>query len=204
VIDSGENVAAISFMRDLVTRYKVSPSLVTTAMEESTRHIFGNGNALFMRNWPYAWNIFNTEGSLVRGKVGIAPLPSFPGHPSASTLGGWQLGINRFSEHPEAAQQLVRFLTSGEAQKTLAITVGYKPTRVALYHDGELKAHQPFIVSLHDILMKARPRPVSPYYMMMAQVMQPEFSAVISQIRSPEAALGSARRQIAHILAAGP
>jgi multiple sugar transport system substrate-binding protein len=203
VIDSRENNAAIAFMRDLISAFKVSPPLVTTTIEEGTRHIFGNGRALFMRNWPYAWNLFNAENSPVRGKVGVAPLPAFPNHDSASTLGGWQLGVNSFSKRAEAAAKLVRFLTSPDAQKTMALTIGYKPTRQSVYQDGELRARQPFIASLYDILMKARPRPVSPYYMMMTQVMQPEFSAIISGIRTPGDGLRSAQRQIEHILEAG-
>jgi multiple sugar transport system substrate-binding protein len=202
VIDSGENMEAAAFMRDLIGDLGITPPLVTTAMEEPTRHIFGNGRALFMRNWPYAWNIFNAERSPLRGKVGIAPLPSFPGKKSASTLGGWQLGVNRFSRQPEAAEKLVRFLTSPDVQKIAALTIGYKPTRRSVYQDTQLRTMQPFIVALHDIFMNARPRPVSPYYMMMTQVMQPEFSAIISGIRSPQAALTSARRQIEHILEA--
>jgi multiple sugar transport system substrate-binding protein len=110
--------------------------------------------------------------------------------------------VNRFSKHPEAAERLVRFLTSPEVQKTLALTIGYKPTRKSVYQDRELKAMQPFIVSLYDIFMKARPRPVSPYYMMMSQVMQPEFSGILSGIKTPEAGLRSTRRQIEHILGA--
>lgn len=202
VLDSPENIAALVFMRDLIGKYRVTPSLVTTATEESTRHIFGNGRALFMRNWPYAQTIFEKEDSPVKGKVGVSPLPSFHGGKSASTLGGWQLGINRFSKKPEAAEKLVRFLTSVEAQKTLAISIGYKPTRKSLYKDRELIEKQPFITSLYDIFIKARPRPVSPYYMMMTQVMQPEFSAVISGIKIPEEGLNAAHRQIEHILKA--
>ncbi len=202
VVDCQENVEAISFMRDLVGVQRITPPLVTTAVEETTRHLFGNGKALFMRNWPYAWNIFEREGSPLRGKVGMAPLPAFPGMESASTLGGWQLGINRYSRRLEAAERLVSFLTSAEVQKTLALTIGYKPTRKTLYQDPELIGRLPFIGSLHDIFMKARPRPVSPYYMMMTQVMQAEFSSILSGIKTPEAGLGSAQRQIEHILGA--
>lgn len=202
VVDSKENIAAISFMRDLITRFKVSPPLVTTAIEEPTRHIFGNGKALFMRNWPYAWNVFNREGSPIKGMVGLSPLPSFAGHSSASTLGGWQLGVNRFSRHPEEAEKLVLFLTSPEVQKTMALTIGYKPTRKSVYEDRELREKQPFITSLYRILMTAKPRPVSPYYMMMSQVMQPEFSAIIAGIKAPEEGLKSAQRQMRHILEA--
>jgi multiple sugar transport system substrate-binding protein len=200
VVNSPENIYALQFMRDLITKYKITPSLVTTAIEEPTRHIFGNGRALFMRNWPYAWNIFEKEGSPIKGKVGVTMLPAFLKGRSASTLGGWQLGVNKYSKHPDIAEKLIRFLTSPAAQKTLALTIGYKPTRKFLYNDKDLIKEQPFIASLYDVFMKARPRPVSPYYMMITQVMQPEFSAALSGIKTPEEALKSAHKQTEHIL----
>jgi len=203
VIDSAENIHALGFMRDLIVKYKITPELVTTAIEEPTRHMFGNGKALFMRNWPYAWNIFEREGSPIRGKTGVALLPSFMPGMSSSTLGGWQLGINRYSKHPEAAEKLIRFLTGREAQKRLALTIGYKPSRKSLYKDEDLLREQPFIAGLYDVFMKARPRPVSPYYMMITQVMQPEFSAALSGIKTPGQALASAREQIEHIMKGG-
>lgn len=199
-IGSSANRDALQFMRDLIVRYKVTPPLVTTATEETTRHLFGNGNALFMRNWPYAWKLFEQPGSRVRGLVGVSMLPSFPGREPAATLGGWQLGINRRSRHPAAAKKLIHFLTSPGAQKHLALNLGYKPARKSLYRDRDLIEQQPFMVSLYDIFMKARPRPVTPYYMMLSQVMQPAFSAVISGIESPEEALNAACTQMAYIL----
>jgi multiple sugar transport system substrate-binding protein len=200
VLASPENVKALGFMRDLIVRHKVTPELVTTAIEEPTRHIFGNGNAVFLRNWPYAWNIFDKEGSAIKGKVGVSVLPAFEGGEHAATLGGWQLGVNRYSKNPEAAEKLVRFLTSPSAQKTLALTIGYKPTRKSLYADEELRAEQPFIAGLYDVFMHARPRPVSPYYMMMTQAMQPEFSAAISGMKTPEEALRDAQSELERIM----
>lgn len=200
VINNPENIYALQFMRDLIVKYKVTPPLVTITIEESSRHIFGNGNAVFMRNWPYAWNIFNKEGSLVKGKVGVTLLPSFQKGKNAATLGGWHLGINRYSKHPEESERLVQFLTSPESQKFLALSIGYKPTRKSLYTDKDLLQEQPFIARLYEVFINARPRPVSPYYMMMTQVMQPEFSAALSGIKTPKEALMSAQKQIEHIL----
>lgn len=200
VVYSPDNIYALQFMRDLIVKYKVTPPLVTTAIEEPTRHIFENGRALFMRNWPYALNIFEKESSTVKGKVGVSPLPSFPGKESASTLGGWQLGINRYSKYPEAAERLTKFLTSSESQKVLALTIGYKPTKKSLYKNEDLIKQHPFIANLYEVFMKARPRPVSPYYMMITQVLQSEFSAAISGIKTPEEALNSIHEQIEHIL----
>jgi len=202
VINNPSNIHALTFMCDLIHRHGVTPPLVTTVIEEPTRHIFGSGRALFMRNWPYAWNVVQREGSAVKGNVGVCPLPAFPGHESASTLGGWQLGINRFSRNPSGAEKLVRFLTSPEAQKALALSIGYKPTRKSLYRDRDLQREQPFITGLYEIFMKARPRPVTPYYMMITQVMQAEFSAALSGIKTPESALNSAHKQVEYILQA--
>ncbi len=201
-IDSPRNIEALGFMRDLIARYGVTPPLVTTSIEETTRHLFGDGRALFLRNWPYAWNIFEREGSAVKGKVGIAALPSVPGNPSASALGGWQLGVNRYSHHQKEAETLVRYLISPAAQKTLALTIGYEPTLKALYKDPVLMREQPFVTSLYRIFMTTRPRPVTPYYPMITQVLQPEFSAVITGIKTPAAALASAQRQVEHIIGA--
>jgi multiple sugar transport system substrate-binding protein len=199
ILDDPQARMALSFMRDMIVQGVSSP-MVTTADEEATRRIFGEGRAIFLRNWPYAWNIFEREGSKVRGKIGIAPLPSFAGFPSAATLGGWQLGINRNSEHPKEAEALIRFLTSPEAQRWMALEIGYKPTRKALYQDEKLIAFQPFITGLYGAFLSARPRPVSPYYLMLSQVMQPEFSAALVGLKSPEEALRDAQLQMNHIL----
>ncbi len=200
VIDSPENREALGFMRDLIVKYRVSPPLVTSAVEETTRNIFGNGGALFMRNWPYAWGLLQREGSPVRGKIGIASLPFFPGGRSAPTLGGWQLGLNRHSRHPREAERLLAFLASSASQKFLALKVGYHPTRKSLYQDRELAKAQPLLPRLQGIFMEASPRPVTPYYLMITQVLQPEFSAALSGIKSPEEALRSARKQVEHIV----
>jgi multiple sugar transport system substrate-binding protein len=200
VVGSPENREALRFMRDLIVKYRVSPPLVTSAVEETARNIFGNGGALFMRNWPYAWALLQKEGSPVKGKTGIAPLPFFPGGRSAPTLGGWQLGINQHSRHPREAEKLLVFLASSASQKFLALSVGYQPTRKSLYQDSDLAEAQPLLPRLYGIFMEASPRPVTPYYMMITQVLQPEFSAALSGIKSPEEALRSARKQVEHIL----
>ncbi len=194
---------ALGFMRDLIHKYNVSPPLVTTADEESTRHTFGLGRALYMRNWPYAWNLFQEQGSEVKGLVGVTAMPSFSdntGNRGVATLGGWQLGINKHSRHPDAAWRFVEFMTGYESQKALAIDAGYKPARTAVYSDPELINKQPFIVDLYPIIASARPRPVTPFYMMMSQVLQSEFSAAINGIRTPRRAVSRADRQIAYIL----
>ncbi len=87
-INTKENVEALKFMRDLIHAYFISPPNTYTEMkEEEVKIFFQQGNALFERNWPYAYALHQSEDSKIKGKVGIAPLPSFQGGRSVATEG---------------------------------------------------------------------------------------------------------------------
>jgi trehalose/maltose transport system substrate-binding protein len=148
VSDSGvvtvDNPAAVAALDQAVGWVgSITPSDVTTYAEEDARTLFQSGNAAFMRNWPYAYDLLQGAGSAVRGQIGIAPLPSSADGESAGTLGGRLLGVPDTTPYPETATDLVRFLTSDEAQKALALDLGYWPTRPALYDDADVLAAQP-------------------------------------------------------------
>jgi len=132
--------------------------------------------------------------------VGIAPLPTFGSHPPVSTLGGWHLGIAKNSQHAEEAWAFIEFLTSHHAQRVMAIRSGIQAARRAVYDDQELNVAQPFLSELRPMLFSARPRPVTPFYPMVSQILQSEFSAVLANVRDPEVAMSSAERQINHVL----
>jgi multiple sugar transport system substrate-binding protein len=199
VLDSPESRRALSYMRGLLDD-GISPELVMTATEEPSRLIFGSGRAVFLRNWPYAWSLFERADSPVRGRVGISGLPHFPGHAAAATLGGWQLGVNRHTRHPHEAAAFVRFMTSAASLKALARDYGLNPARRSLYDDPELLAAQPHLQELRGIFEHARPRPITPRYLRISQVLQSEFSAVVAGIRQPAEALLAAQREIHGIL----
>jgi multiple sugar transport system substrate-binding protein len=194
-----EAEAALAFMRSLIAE-EVSPAMVASADEEATRHLFGAGRAIFMRNWPYVWTLVNQPDSPMRGLVGIAPLPAFPGHAPAPVLGGWMLAIPHGSAHAEEAAELVRYLTSSAVQRRLSLSLGYKPTRRTLYRDPQLLQGQPWLSDMYPVFRDARPRPVTPYYLMLSQVWQAELSAALVGLKTPAEALASARRQAGMIL----
>ncbi len=194
-------VAGIGALRAFIVQDRVSPPLVTTADEETARHIFAQGDAVFMRNWPYAWALLDAEGSPLRGRVGVIALPGSAAHPGVPTLGGWHLGINRFSPHPDLAWELVSFLTSDEAQRTLAVAGGLKPTRVAVYSDPRAQQDDPSLALFFPLLQAAQPRPVTPFYLMFSQILQGEFSAAVTGIKPGEVALHDAEQQLRRILA---
>jgi multiple sugar transport system substrate-binding protein len=194
-------VAGVEALRAFIMPERVSPPWVTTADEETARHVFSQGEAVFMRNWPYAWALLNAEDSPVRGQVGVAALPGSDGHPGVPTLGGWHLGINRFSKHADLAWQLISFLTSRESQHSLAAAGGLKPSRVSAYEDPRAQAEDPSAKLFFSFLQSARPRPVTPFYLMFSQVLQGELSAAVTGIKPARVALRDAEQQIQRILA---
>jgi trehalose/maltose transport system substrate-binding protein len=137
----------------------ISPEGVLNYTEEEARGVFQSGQALFMRNWPYAWALAESADSPVRGKTGIAVLPRGEDCMHSATLGGQQLAVSRYSEHPELAAELVMHLTSPEEQKRRAALGSFNPTIPALYDDPEIAAAVPVIVELRAILDHAVPRP---------------------------------------------
>ena len=129
--------------------------------EEDARGVFQNGQALFMRNWPYAWSLAQSPDSLVRGKVGVSALPrgDGPGARHAGTLGGWQLAVSKYSKHPEVAADLVMHMASAAVQKDRAIRGSFNPTRPALYKDPEVIAANSFMASLLGTFEESVARP---------------------------------------------
>lgn len=137
----------------------ITPRGVLNYDEEASRGIFQTGNAVFMRNWPYAWALAQGKDSPVRGKVSVMALPHGPGGESAATLGGWELAVSRYSRHRAEAIDLVRYLTSAEVQKERAIRGAYNPTLVSLYKDREVITANPFFATLYPVFEQAVPRP---------------------------------------------
>lgn len=138
----------------------IAPQRVTSFHEEDARITFQLGQAVFMRNWPYAWSLLNTSDSPVANKVGVAPLPKGgPKGKSVSTLGGWQLAVSKFSENPQVAADLVRYLTSEAVQKQRAIVGSYAPTIKELYDDPQVVEANAFFAKLRPILDNAVARP---------------------------------------------
>ena len=128
--------------------------------EEEARGVLQTGNSVFMRNWPYAYALGNGADSAIKDKFGVTPLPAgAEGEAPASTLGGWNLAVSKYSDDQEAAIQLVKFLASKDTQKLRAIQLSNMPTIASLYDDKDVAAAQPFMPTWKPIFQTAVPRP---------------------------------------------
>ncbi len=194
-LDTPANREALRLMYDLIHTHGVSPPNTFTEMkEEEVRLAFQRGDALFERNWPYAWSLHQADGSGVQDAVGIVPLPHFPSGRSASTLGGWHVGISAFSDVTGPSFQLVEFLTSFPVQKKLAMELGWNPGRKDVYTDSEVVAKFPHFDVLRAVFDNALPRPNLPYYTQVSKVLQQHLNAALAGQVTPEKALADAQR----------
>jgi trehalose/maltose transport system substrate-binding protein len=136
----------------------ISPPAVTSYQEDQALNSFQAGNAAFMRNWPYAYALANDpKQSKVAGMVDVAPLPHDSGQKSVGTLGGWQLGVNRFSKNQDAAIEFVRYMTSQQVQTYRGLVGGYVPLNMASAQDPQVIKAEPYLAKMADVTRVARP-----------------------------------------------
>lgn len=198
VVDSPRAIRALTFMRDEILSSHVAPPDVLTWHEEETRFAFQNGNAVFMRNWPYASSLLaDSTQSRVAGHFAVSTMPAAPGGHPTTALGGAELGINSYSEHPDLAWKLVAYLTAPAQMLERARATGDYPSRRALYDDPRLAASLPVpIDQVREAVESAVPRPVTPIYTELSGLLQIQLHRALTGQTSPADALHAAARQM--------
>ncbi|MFQ5654455.1 MAG: ABC transporter substrate-binding protein [Planctomycetota bacterium] len=200
-IDEPAAIEALEWLADSIHRHRIAPEGVLTFQEEEARHIFQEGRALFMRNWPYAWRLLQGDDSPVKGRVGITAMVRGPrGERGAAALGGWGYGISALSRNPEAAWRFIKFATSAESQKIGVLMSGNTPARRSLFEDPDVIAGNPHYDELQEVLSGARPRPVHPAYARISDTLQIHLSAALSGQETPAAALQAAAEELRSFL----
>jgi multiple sugar transport system substrate-binding protein len=203
IVDEPAAIRALTFMRDAIAPDGFVPSSVLTWQEEQTRFAFQNGDAAFMRNWPYAWALLQDRvRSQVAGRVGVAPFPAGDGGRPAAALGGAELAVNAWSAHPELAWALVGFLTEPEQMLERARLAAQLPARRSLYGTSALAEALPIpIEQVRRLLDAAVPRPVTPVYNELSELLQVRLHRALSGQQTPPAALREAALEIRALLA---
>lgn len=175
-----ESLQAVRFVREQIIQRLATPAALTYQESESLA-VFLQGNAVFHRNWPYAWGLANDpQYSKIVGNVGVTTLPRFAEGKSTSALGGWLYGISAYSRHPDEAWTFIEFMASPEMQKHFAIHASLAPSRLALYVEPEVLHANPQYKDLLPVFQTARPRPRTPVYPVVSHILQRYFSRVLA------------------------
>ncbi|RKO22327.1 ABC transporter substrate-binding protein [Pseudarthrobacter phenanthrenivorans] len=185
-------------LNNLVEAFKNGniPAEAITYQEEESRRAFQEGKLLFLRNWPYVYNLATTEGSSkVKDVLGMAALPGKDG-PGASSLGGHNAAISVYSKNKATARDFVKFLIEEEQQKFFATQGSLAPVLGDLYEDQELVAKLPYLPVLKTSIENAVPRPVTPFYPAVTQAIQENSYAALKGEKSAKDALSDMQKSI--------
>jgi len=201
-VDTPAGRQALAWYDETLSSGITIPDVAAVATDNS-RQMFQAGNVIFMLNWGYAWAHFqgnSPQETMVAGKVGVAPLPAFEGHTSATCVGGWQWAMNPYSAHKKEAFQLMQYLASEDTERTLAIQASNIPARKSLYSDAAVLASAPQYQQFYDVIINARPRPVTPLYPEVSDLIRTTMNAFFARSVTADEALKQMQTGLQDIL----
>jgi len=204
VVDSPQAAAGLATERSMIES-GVAPEAVTTYKEDESAGAFLNGDAVFLRNWPYVYALLSdpAESEIKPEQVGISELPSADGKPGNGTVGDQPFYISASSKNQDGAWEFIKFMTDPEQQKFRAVEGSYLPTRTALYDDPEIQESVPVVVLAKEALQHTLPRPVSPYYSDMSLEMAEQFNMSLKGEVTPEEAVRELQKQLESFIEEG-
>lgn len=156
---------------------KVVPADILAYTEGESHNAFLNGEAVFLRNWPYVNGMIASGDYNVKiEQVGYAPLPN------GGTVGGWILGLNANSKNMDGAKAFMTFLAGPEGQKINATVGSYMPGYNALLSDAEVQKANALLPSpaFQLALTKTIARPVVANYAEVSDKIQIEAHKFLS------------------------
>ena len=125
--------------------------------------------------------------------VGVTLMVHEDDHHPAATLGSWGLSLLKGSDHPQAVIEAIRFLTSPDAQRQRFRNQGYTPTKRSLFRDPEMLELSPILPDLELALTHAVPRPPTPLYAQLSDVLQRQLSGVLTDDLAIDQAMNKAQ-----------
>jgi multiple sugar transport system substrate-binding protein len=192
VFDTDQTRTGLQQMADLVS-LGISPAEIAAYTESTALADFQRGEAVFMRNWAYAWERLSSADSPLAGQVGLAPLP-------VSCLGGQSLALSTHSLYPEQAARFMAFLVDQQQQLQHARQGVQPPALEKVYHDPDLLVEKPLFQDLHAALSSTRARPQSPAYRALSEAIYTEVHKMLQAEQDAATTATIIQRQLETIL----
>lgn len=185
--DAGRKAAEV--IKELADSKAAQPDLTVSNEGTSLGQMFPEGGAgEFMVNWTFVYK--NYEG-LVGADVteeqfadlGWARYPAtVEGEESKPPIGGIDIGVGAYSEHPDFAMEAARCITSEQAQVDLALDNGLMPSTNAAYDKVVASGDYPadLIELFRTSVDEGGPRPKSAFYAMISGAIQAKWHSPTS------------------------
>ena len=159
-LDTPEAVAALDFYRRMVNDRGVTPPALEQIDSVKSGELFASGAIAMMVNWFGFAAVCEQPGCPVKGKTGVATLPSEAGMPPASLIVYWLLAVAAGSPHPDVAYAFARHCCTPEMDKLTTLQGGIG-CRLSTWSDPEVNALIPFYAKLAHLHEGTRTLPRS-------------------------------------------
>ena len=174
---------ALAYLSDLKNTQKVMPK---ESDYQITETLFLEGKVAMIINGPWSWSKYRKSGI----DLGIAPIWTLPNgeraHPMTASK-GYSINVNVKDGELPGVIELVTFLTSPEATKRDATTLGILPSNREAWDDAAIQADPVLKVSQAGYAAGRR-MPVVPEMRVLWDVMRPGLQQVMNGSRTPAAA----------------
>lgn len=192
---------ALAAMKTFLALVGYGPIESVATGEPSNAERFIAGQISMMANF---WSSDLLAASAIDASADAGPIasklqPSQPGLPRQAMTGIWLAGIPVGSVQPELARAFVDWVVSEPIQRLLP-GVGLPPVRLDVLNDRELVTNFPELATVSAMLERATPRPRSPFYPQLEQLLATELQNALSGNVSGSDALRNANVAIRQFL----
>jgi trehalose/maltose transport system substrate-binding protein len=165
-------VKALSIMQQLAHSRAADPSL-GVQMEDQNRLAMESGTAAFELNYPFVYPSMKADQPKLFKVFKWAPYPSvYPGKPARVTIGGIDLAVSSYSQHPQLAFQAALCLRDAANQLTAAVKGGLPPTLASVYNNPQMQSAYPFRHLILAQVNNGAVRPKTPLYQVVSASMK--------------------------------
>ena len=156
---------------------------------------FQNGRYAMILNGPWAVESLKRTGI----DFGVGLIPAGP-EGSFTNVGGNDLVIFKSTKNPDLAVEFLMFVASEEMQRMWASRLGQIPVNTKAM-DAITAEEHPYLAVFVEQMKTAIPRPQTPHYPEIENLMNPEMQAALDNTKTVQAALDAAVAEIDKLLA---
>lgn len=192
-------ISAVSFLVDLVHKYKVaSPDVVSFEWDLPAR-LFAQGKVALAIGGSYEkaliQEVSGWNDEAFREKVDCIPIPAGPSGETAATVGGMVYVVFRQSRDAQLALEVLKRVVSLPLMREFCIRTGRSPTRISVAQAMDPEEAW-FSYKVSKLLHSARARPAIPEYAKVSEQFQLMIENAISKRMKPKEAAEKAREII--------
>jgi multiple sugar transport system substrate-binding protein len=139
---------------------------ISTSTEDTARLGFESGDSAFMLNYTFAYGSAGENAPDIQKNMGFARYPEVvQGTPSRPPLGGFNVGVGGYTNHPDQAFEAAACVSNRDSQLTAVELDGLPPSNETLYTNKKVQEAYPGFAGLvKESIDAAAPRALTPAY----------------------------------------